>query len=267
MSEKEITTANGAKLSLEKEIDGGNINWIFIPGGAGLGSEYLKSLIDPLNTPGSYWRLDLPADDYEKWTDILFEVVEALPNCALIGHSFGGMLALQIPQLEHKVLALITIGSALDSSFIQRLEELVETKGLPQPTQALEPFLFTPNLETMKSAFEILTPYYFTDANIEKGKALFANTAMDPKAFHWYLMRFFPQYELKWIPDSVPTLMLCGEKDYIQQYNDVKADSRLSKPNVNIAAIPEAAHFPWIENSSATTELLDSFMAKIKATS
>ncbi|EUA07894.1 hypothetical protein I545_6382 [Mycobacterium kansasii 662] len=38
------------------------MNWLFLPGGPGIGSESLHELVDTVDVPGCSWMVDLPGD-------------------------------------------------------------------------------------------------------------------------------------------------------------------------------------------------------------
>jgi pimeloyl-ACP methyl ester carboxylesterase len=89
------------------------LNWIFLPGGPGLGSETIAPLTSILKLPGTIWHLDLPGDgsnlrgSFKNWKPALLEAVQALDNVILVGHSTGGMLALATPELQYLLKGLI----------------------------------------------------------------------------------------------------------------------------------------------------------------
>lgn len=57
-----ILTKSKARLQRIGMIKPEDINWVFLPGGPGLGSESLRHLTQCLELPGTVWHLDLPGD-------------------------------------------------------------------------------------------------------------------------------------------------------------------------------------------------------------
>ena len=55
-------TPSGVRMRLHSSR-AGNLDWLLLPGGPGLGSESLQELADVLNVPGSVWLVDLPGDE------------------------------------------------------------------------------------------------------------------------------------------------------------------------------------------------------------
>ena len=89
----------------------GTLNWLFLPGGPGIGSESLLELVDALDVPGTCWSVDLPGDGsntirpgagpdpYSGWPQVLIEAAEAVPNPVYVGHSTGGLYLLFDPRV------------------------------------------------------------------------------------------------------------------------------------------------------------------------
>lgn len=89
----------------------GELNWLFIPGGPGYGSESLAGLVDIAEVPGTSWLVDLPGDGsntdapgaprdpYFLWPQVLLEAVAAVPNPVYVGHSTGDEYLLSVPEL------------------------------------------------------------------------------------------------------------------------------------------------------------------------
>ena len=62
MKKRYLWTKLKARLKFVSANGEASYNWIFLPGGPGLGSEYLTTLTKPLHLPGTIWLLDLPGD-------------------------------------------------------------------------------------------------------------------------------------------------------------------------------------------------------------
>jgi hypothetical protein len=69
MNKQYLWTASKARLQLVRSSDRGNLQWLFLPGGLGLGSEYLFPLLNILELPGDIRRLDLPGDGSNTTSD------------------------------------------------------------------------------------------------------------------------------------------------------------------------------------------------------
>ena len=119
MVKSRLWTASRARLQLVHSSEGNNLDWLFLPGGPGLGSESLLPLLDILKLPGNLWQLDLPgdgsnttsnnSDSFSHWPSALIEAVSEFDRVILVAHSTGGMYALSLPELEHLLIGLILL--------------------------------------------------------------------------------------------------------------------------------------------------------------
>lgn len=135
-------TRSGVRLRLRRRRPG-DLNWLFLPGGPGIGSESLHELVDALDVPGSCWLVDLPgdgsnvdapgapADPYSRWPRVLLEAAEAVDQPVYVGHSTGGEYLLATPELVDCLAGLVLISTAPDASWIPAYERMVAQNPLP----------------------------------------------------------------------------------------------------------------------------------------
>ncbi len=104
----EFFTRSKVRLRLRSQ-NPGVLNWLFLPGGPGIGAESLEDLVQAVAPPGQAWLVDLPGDGsnprdgdpFRHWPGILLEAAQALPDAVFVGHSTGAMYLLSVPDLEH----------------------------------------------------------------------------------------------------------------------------------------------------------------------
>lgn len=109
MNKSFIWTYLRVRLTFIKSNAGQPYNWLFLPGGPGLGAESLANLTSCLELPGTMWFLDFPGDGsnfidnehyFTRWTDALVEATNALDKVIIVAHSTGGMYVLASPNLK-----------------------------------------------------------------------------------------------------------------------------------------------------------------------
>lgn len=205
--------------------------WFFLPGGAGLGSEYLESLIEILDLPGALYLVDFPGDGSnptplvpEKWREGLIELVKSFRPINLFAHSFAALFVLICPELEPYLDALV-----LMSASAKKL-----THHSPGPIDLKQYFLSRIHL-------------YVCPETVDRAVALFENLPYKDEAFLWVRDHFHPNFQATWIPQKVPTLIITGDQDQITPLSSFEGTDYLNRPNIVFKSIPSASHFPWLE--------------------
>src|SRR5580700_272814 len=79
-------------------------NWLFLPGGPGIDSDYLLPLINEIEVEGNCWVIDFllngsnlpdntrldPDKICRRWGDYFLAIINKFDNPVLVGHSFAG---------------------------------------------------------------------------------------------------------------------------------------------------------------------------------
>src|SRR5258708_26094 len=122
MKQHFLWTKSKARLKQVRTDHTKNYNWLFLPGGPGLGSESLSSLTEILHLPGASWNVEFRGDgsntteDDEKSfanrSQAIIEATCAVENVILVAHSSGGMFALATPELERNLKGFVLMDSA-----------------------------------------------------------------------------------------------------------------------------------------------------------
>ena len=151
MGTETFWTPSGVRLRRRTQRPG-PLNWLFLPGGPGIGSESLHELVDSAELPGITWMVDLPgdgsntgapgapADPYALWPHVLLEAADAVPNPVYVGHSTGGMYLLSTPELETRLTGLILAGTAPNASWMPEFVAMTEQNPLPAVAAATEAY-------------------------------------------------------------------------------------------------------------------------------
>ncbi len=251
-------TQSGARLQLIYGTQAGNLNWLFLPGGPGLGSESLLSLLKILSLPGKLWLLDLPGDgsnttsnngeSFKFWSAALIEAVKSFDRVVLVAHSTGGMYALSLPELEKHLEGLVLLGSAPDATWQGLFAEIIKKHPIPGLEALQEKYGKDPNHETLKALTLASAPYLFTKKGQTAGIESLRSLPYNYETCQWSEKHFDRTYQAKWIPKTIPTLILAGEMDLVTPLQLFQNDKRFNRKNILIQSIQEAGHFPWIEN-------------------
>lgn len=244
-------------------------NWLFLPGGPGIGSEYFHALTPSLKLPGTTWHLDLPGSgsnarhasevyDFKTWTTCLLNTLKAFENVILVGHCFGAMLPLSCLEMEKQPLKGFVIMNASPEEWRSACREMGKLHQLPPLKPHLKYFLENPSDAAFKELMQQAVPYLFTDRMHAAGLVLFNSTPLTHQPYHWGQVQFFNDYQTRWVP-TVPTIILGGEKDYTTPLSLFREDGRFNKHPMLIKEIAGGSHFPWLENMPAVIKAFYEF--------
>lgn len=269
---KTFYDANDVRYTLCQSNGGKAVNWLFLPGGPGADSSYLKSLIAELNLPGNVWLIDMPGNgnndvkkpyDYNSWIAIFPQVVTQFENPVLVGHSFGGMFPLLFPEME-KCLAGFVILNSAPSFWLEEAAKYGKQFNLPDLTKQMQEFRSNPTAETFKAALAACVPYYFPKHTLEKGRELLINVAFPFEAAVWW-QRYVLEtnFTAKWIPKKVPTMIIGGKYDCVTPFSLFANDKRFKRKNIELCYLQDEGHFPWVENPKAVSDLFTKFIRRL----
>lgn len=273
MVSAEFFTPSGVRLR-RRAVRPGEINWLFLPGGPGIGSDSLHELMDGLEVPGALWGVDLPYDGsnvsprgasgepYHDWPAVLVEAARALPNVVFVGHSTGGMYLLSTPELENLILGLVLVSTAPDSSWHPRFVEMTRRHPLPEVERTNALYEAEPTIERLRDVAVASGEWNFAPRYVEAGRELLSRMPYNPAAVAWSDQHFDHIYRAKWWPITLPTLILSGGGDRIVDQS-LWNDDVYRTPNVCHRIVPGGAHFLWIEEPEAVRTAFDELAARI----
>lgn len=266
-----LWTQSGARLkqcrSLKSaECEGNDVyNWIFLPGGPGLGSESLAGLIENFVCPGILWSLDLPgdgsnttADDakaFSHWSQALVEAVSAFDNVILVAHSTGGMYALATPALKQYLSGLVLMDSAPNASWQNEFMVHVVEHSIPEVQKYQEIYEKHPNNDSLRNLVVASLPYLCADEGSYAKFDFLKNLPYNFRATEWSSQHFDCTYEAAWTPESIPTLIFAGDQDHLTPLSLFKNSFCFQGDYVIIEEIPGAGHYPWVEKPDDVQKL------------
>ncbi|RYG34735.1 alpha/beta hydrolase [bacterium] len=271
----EFFTPSGVRLRQRSQRPG-KLNWLFLPGGPGIGSESLHELMDTLDVPGRLWGVDLPWDGsndappgatgepYHDWPGVLIEAARALPNPVFIGHSTAGMYLLSTPELEVSIVGLALVSTAPNSSWHPRFVEMTQRHPLPAVDAATLLYEAEPTLEGLRDVAVASAEWNFTPGFLETGRELLGRMPYNPAAVEWSDKNFDHTYAATWWPASLPTLILSGGDDRIVDQS-LWDSSEFEASHVLHRTVEGGAHFLWIEKPEEVGSAFAEFATKIEA--
>lgn len=254
----------------------GRLNWLFLPGGPGIGSESLHELVDTVEVAGECWLVDLPgdgsnvdapgapADPYRMWPQVLLEAADAVECPVYVGHSTGGEYLLSTPALAARLAGLALISSAPDASWLPVWQETMRKDPLPAVEHAGTRYESDPTNDNLRAVAVASAPWNFTDHGVARGTDLLARMPYNKDAERWSDANFDHDYELAWWPMVLPTLIVSGAADRVVTQALWEAP-RFWARNVIRRVIADAGHFPWIEQPAAVRDAFAELAQRISA--
>lgn len=256
-----LFTPSGVRLRKRAERVG-KLNWCFLPGGPGIGSESLHGLMDALDVPGSLWGVDLPGDGsnvgapgapddpFSVWPCALVEVAQVLPNVVFVGHSTGGMYLLSCPELESLIEGLALVSTAPNARWMPKFAAMTERHPLPEVVATSQRYETERTPERLRDIAVASAEWNFTPQSLDAGRKLLSEMPYRPEAVDWSDANFDHTYEAKWWPSELPTLIVSGDQDRIVDQS-LWDSPPYGTPNAMRRTIQGGAHFPWVEEPEA----------------
>jgi pimeloyl-ACP methyl ester carboxylesterase len=126
--------------------------------------------------------------------------------------------------------------------------------------------LFTenPTQKTFDQALAACIPYYFTKEYLTIGQEKLLAVPFNFLPAVWWQRKVVDiNFQAKWIPEKVPTLIVTAEFDSICPSILFMENKRFERPNISKHYIEKAGHMPWIERPDAIKILFDNFLSNI----
>jgi pimeloyl-ACP methyl ester carboxylesterase len=258
---REWRTRSGVRLRRATSA-AGPWNWLFVPGGPGLGSRSLRDLVRAVRVPGAAWLVDLPGDGsnrdlpgirdpYAQWPGVLVEAARSLRHVVMVGHSTGGMLILSVPELEAQLAGVALISSAPHSGWRDAFAQYARDHPIPAVETAAARYSGQPNDQNLRRLTVAAAPWNFSAARVARGQRLLRSLAYNHAAVAWADAHFDDAYQARWAPRDMPALIVSGAEDHVVTQHLWQQEAAFTRPNILHRRIEGGAHFPWIENPEA----------------
>ncbi|KTD80491.1 alpha/beta fold hydrolase [Legionella waltersii] len=258
------------RYQLNSRTEGFKKNWLFLPGGPGLGSDYLIEFCDQLQLPGNKIIADFPKDgrncegklNFSFWAKGLIQLLQTLHKPILVTHSFSGMFALSLPEIEPCLSGLVLMNTTSTNSFFQHVNAMKDKHNLPDLVPPATEYHLKPSNETYKLFWETYKYYCFTPEEMNLGEKMMDSFAFNNESYHYAIENFYPNYHCKWHPSTLPTLIITSEKDYICPPHIFEQDKHFQGKNVMHKIIRNAGHCPWIKYPDKVQECFNEFSSQ-----
>lgn len=257
--QQELWTRSGVRLRRVGAAQG-PWNWLFVPGGPGLGSESLLGLVEAARVTGPAWLVDLPGDGsnrgpsagagdpYAGWPDVLVEAAQALDRVVMVGHSTGGMLMLSAPGLEPHLAGMVLVSSAPHAGWRDGFGRWALSHPIPAVDAAAERYARRPDDESLRELTLAAAPWSFTERALPAGRRLLRDLPYNHRAVAWADAHFDATYQARWAPRRTPTLIVGGAEDRLVDQGLWRDTPDFNGPGVLRRCVDGAGHFPWTEN-------------------
>ncbi|MCL9683987.1 alpha/beta fold hydrolase [Legionella maioricensis] len=247
---------------------GSGYNWLFLPGGPGLGSEYLIEFCKKLALPGSILLLDFPRDGtntqgqlgIKYWQDGLIALLKTYNNPILVTHSFSGMFSLNMPEIESYLSGLVLMNTTTANSFFQHVSVMREKYNLPDLVPAASEYHLNPTNETYKQFWNTYKHYCFTPEEMLKGEQMIPLFAFNNAAYYEAIEHFYPDYSCKWSPRRIPAMTIASEYDFICPPQIFMENKHFQSQNIMNKVVDKAGHCPWIAHFEQVQDFFDEFI-------
>ena len=275
---------NLTRYQLVKSTPGKSIyNWLFLPGGPGIDSNYLVDLINELDVEGNCWLIDFlfngdnisrsnKADRnqiLQSWGEYFLAAIDKFENPILIGHSFGGYYPLFFPELENILKGFVILNSAptvptAPTVDFPEFDKRAKENNLPFGAETVTSFLNNPTIRTITERYLSLVPYAFPEENLTQGIKVIENLIFNVDTGYWWLTEGSKKYStINWIPEKVPVIVLGGSHDFLTPLSRFEQDQRFHRDNIEMISIPNAGHFPWIDQADLVNGIFSSFNERL----
>jgi pimeloyl-ACP methyl ester carboxylesterase len=252
----------------------GELNWLLLPGGPGIGSESLHELANAMDVSGSIWLIDLPGDGshtghqlddpFQRWPQVLIEAAQAVPNAVFAGHSTGGMYLLATPAIREHIRGLALLDTAPDCAWHAAYVQMTKDDPLPGFADALAAYERDNSLANLTTLVIESAEWNFEPAGLDAGREMLARMPYNSAAVEWSDVNFDHTYKAAWWPTDIPVMRLWGARDRIVSQSGWDAPEYRT-PNALACEIPGAGHFPWIEKPDAVSVAFRRFEARLLA--
>ena len=266
---------NGIALYYETEGKGPPL--LLLHDGPGLDHTLFRPWLSPLAEVATLVYLDLRGQGRSSRADpVTYTLEQAARDIeafrqamgwsrfSLLGHSYGGFVALQYAvahsdRLNHLVL----VGTAASADIADDLAASLAEHGAEEMLEAIEAGARAGTQEAFRRALERQLPFHFArqDEAYRRFHAQLAEVRFSPEFAGWWNEHDFPFYDLRPRLGEItcPTLVIRGAEDRVAGMERAVELAR-GIPRATLVVIGEAGHWPMVEQQEEFTRVVADFL-------
>jgi len=245
--------------------------WLFFPGGPGLGAEYLRAFAQQLKLPGSVYLIDFPKDgtntagelSLDSWGNGLIALLKTFTAPIIVTHSFSAMYLLLLSAIEPLLQGLVLMNTTVSNSFFEHVARMQQRHNLPDLAPAAMQYHLNPKLETYKIFWETYKHYCYTPAELTLGEEMMHHFAYNSLAYYFAIEHIYPNYHSRWVPQQVLTMTIASEHDFICPPNAFIENEEFTGAHIINKLILQAGHCPWLLHQEQVTACFAEFITRL----
>ncbi|MGH2560775.1 MAG: alpha/beta fold hydrolase [Thermomicrobiales bacterium] len=185
----------------------------------------------------------------------------------VLGHSYGGFVALHLA-IRHPDTAasLILVDTAAATADTSDAGAIIEARyGAASRAAAERVFGGDFSDEAMAEFTRLVAPAYTGNpANFDAIEGVWARSTFTPEVAHKYFGELAASYDLRsrLREIAVPALVLVGEQDWLTPPSASQVIAA-GVPHADLMVMPEAGHFPFVEQPAVFADIVRRFLAGI----
>ncbi len=247
---------------------------IALHGGPGFDHSYLRQDLDPLGEvaqviyvdlrgqgrsarqSNEYYQVGIMADDV---ADFCAEL--GIEKPVVLGHSFGGFVALSLVLRHHDLLGGLILFSTVPAARGYDLDALEQLAGKEVREIAAKEMAGQASEEEMRRFEEEVFPQYWPDFKPEYLSSLFSKTILNEEIGPYMQAKLDKEYDVRSQLDSIttPTLVLHGRYDWVCPFREAQQMAE-EIPHAQLHVLEHSRHAVHQAEREEVTKVIAEFL-------